>query len=73
MQEESLDQCFHRIFKSMKDISAIEQSQIPIVLYQIEHCSNLVSREALFSKNEELDDIATESLKVSNEVLKNDH
>lgn len=40
------------------------QEKLKFILQEIEECCNIVTSQALFSKNEEVDDIPTSSLKV---------
>lgn len=65
-----LSPLFATVFVQLKDADYISLSQEKVItlLDQVLGCLELVRREALFSDNEEIDDIATESLKVYNIV-----
>ena len=62
----SLSDLYVEIFKKCQsnDYSSFAEEELSILIQSIEEALRLVDQEALFSINEELDDIATESLKV---------
>lgn len=61
-----LSTLFASVFLQLKDAdySSLSQERVITLLDQVLGCLELVRREVLFSDNEEIDDIATESLKV---------
>ena len=59
---------FKRISENMMELlngNDCEDSRIDKVVAYIEYCAKRVQNEALFSKNESVDDIQTHHLKVS--------
>lgn len=50
--------------KLQKGCSDLTQDELVATIALLEQCGEMISSEALFSKNEELDDVQTESLKV---------
>ncbi len=64
----TLHELFKRISENMMELmngSDSEDSRIDKVVAYIDHCAKRVHSEALFSKNESVDDIQTHHLKVS--------
>lgn len=66
----SLHELFQEIFKACQsnDYSALTTEELHALIHKIEECQKLLYSEALFSKNEELDDLQTESLKVKHSI-----
>lgn len=62
----SLSVLFQSIYQSMcsGQYEALEEEQIWTLVEKIDSCHNLVRQEALFSKNETLEDVHTETMKV---------
>ena len=62
---------FAALFAELKDAdySSFSAERISSLLEQALACIDLVRREAIFSGNEELDDIQTESLKVCYDLM----
>ncbi len=54
-------QIFGQLQKGCSDLS---QEQLLALLPKLQQCMEMVSSEALFSRNEDMDDIPTESIKV---------
>ncbi len=58
----NFDDIFAKVHQG--DYSSFSPTELSSLITKTDLCINLVASEALFSKNEELDAIATESLKV---------
>ncbi|RYH19508.1 hypothetical protein EON65_26040 [archaeon] len=62
----SLPVLFQSVYQPMSggQYESMEEEQVWTLIEKIDTCHDLVRREALFSKNETLEDVHTESMKV---------
>lgn len=69
--EGTIEGNFQTIFQRCKnnDYSSYKEEDLLRLIHEIEELLRVISQEGFFSKNEEFDDVSTESLKVKNNII----